>query len=93
MPFSFFIKNQFKLVLKESVVAKELLLTVSPVLGRWEKGIHTNPTFMGEIPESLFNHVGYDPLQERTAQFETGVGVNFYEPRVKVLVKHKIQSK
>ena len=45
------------------------------------------------VLESVLEHVGYEPCQERAGHLKTGVGVDLDQPHFEPLIYHKIQPK
>lgn len=86
LPLQPLVKDQLPFQSLERSIGHEMLGGVGVVSG-WR--IHN---IEGQ-PQSLVQHLRHNPGKQRTAEFQTGVGVDLDEPWVEVPINHKIQPK
>ena len=63
-----------------------MFFRVKPILRRWKQQINTQL-------ESIIYHSRYNSLQSSRGSLQTRISVDFYQPRLKVLINHKIKPK
>ena len=88
--FDALVEYQLEFVVLEGVFREEVLLAGVPLLGWGEKRVEAESEIEGGVLEGVFDDGRNEPGQERTGQFKAGVGVDFDEAGLIVLVDHEV---